>query len=135
MFQLFNRSSNKTRIAFLLLVGLVIASCSSAEQRAQSYYEHGAKLLAQHDNQKAAIEFKNAIRLKKDMLPAWRGLAQIDESVHHWAELVPVLKTIVELDPKDVETKLKLARIMLYGGATDEALKLVNSIEDADNAN
>ena len=93
------------------------------------------KLLAEHDNQKAAIEFRNAIKLKKDLLPAWRGLAQIEELDHHWQGLVPILRTIAELDPKDVETKLKLARLMLLGGATDEALKLVNGLDEGDNGN
>jgi tetratricopeptide (TPR) repeat protein len=128
------RSSAMTRLALLFLLGILISGCSSSAERAQSYYEHGAKLLAAHDNQKAAIEFKNAVKLNKGLLPAWRGLAQIDEFGHNWTELVPVLRTIVELDPKDVDTKLKLARLMLYGGATDEALKVVNSVTEADNA-
>ena len=54
---------------------------------------------------------------------------------HHWEGLVPILRTIVELDPKDVETKLKLARLMLLGGATDQALKLVNSLDEGANGN
>ena len=86
-------------------------ACGSSADRAQSYYEHGMKLLAAHDNQRAAIEFRNAIKLKKDLMPAWRGLAQIEELNHHWQGLVPILATIVELDPKDVETKLKLASL------------------------
>ena len=82
------------------------------------------QLLAAKNYKWAELEFKNAIRLKKDLLPAWRGLAQVEELNHHLQVLVPVLQTIVELDPKDVETKLKLARLTLYGGATDQALGL-----------
>ena len=41
----------------------------------------------------------------------------------------------MELDPKDVETKLKLARLTLLGGATDEALTLVNSLDEGGNGN
>ncbi len=130
-----NRPSTKIRFALLGLIALQVAACSSAADRAQSYYEHGVKLLAEHDNQKAAIEFRNAIKLKKDLLPAWRGLAQIEELDRHWQGLVPILRTIVELDPKDVETRLKLARLMLLGGATDEALKLVNGLDEAGNEN
>ncbi len=139
MFRLIARPLSKSRFVLVLpvvlLVALQVAGCSSSAQRAQSYYEDGAKLFAQHEYQKAAIEFRNAIGLKKDLLPAWRGLAQIEELDHHWAQLVPILRTIVELDPKDVETKLKLARLMLYGGAADQALKLVNGIDQAGNSN
>lgn len=124
-----------TRVAGFLLAAILLAGCSSAEQRAQSYYEHGMQLLAQHEHQKAVIEFRNAIKLKKDLLPAWRGLAQIEELDHRWEALVPVLQAIVELDPKDLETRLKLARIMLSAGAPKQALKLVEGLGEADDAN
>ena len=123
------------RVPIVVLAGIFLSACSSSEERAQSYYESGAKLLAAHENQKAAIEFKNAVQLNKKLLPAWRGLAAIDEQGHNWAELTGVLRTIADLDPKDTDAKLKLARLMLYGGATDEALKLVNGLEEADNSN
>ena len=63
----------------LIFAALSAAGCSSPEERAQSYYDSGMKLLAAHDDQKAAIEFRNAVKLKKDFLPAWRGLAQAEE--------------------------------------------------------
>jgi cellulose synthase operon protein C len=110
-----------------------VAGCGSSAERAQRYYESGAKLLAQHDVQRAAIEFKNAIKLKKDLVPAWRGLAEIEENNHHWDNLVAILRTITELDPKDEKTKLKLARLLLFVGATDQALKVVDGLNpDAD---
>ena len=126
------RSKVVTR--FVILAGLALAGCSSKAEQAQSYYDHGQKLLAAHDTKGAALEFKNAIRLKNDFLPAYRGLAQIDETDHNWTELVPTLRRIVDLDPKDVDTRLKLARLMLYAGATDQALKLVNDLDASDNA-
>ena len=123
------------RFSLLVLVGLCLAACSSAEQRAQGYYQQGEKFLAAHDNARAAIEFKNAVRLKKNLLPAWRGLAQADELEHHWTELAAVLRTILDLTPNDIETKLKLARLMLYGGSADQALALVKDLDDAGHAN
>jgi cellulose synthase operon protein C len=113
--------------AFFLLV-----ACSSSEEKAQRYYEHGLQLLAQHDDIKAWLEFKNAVRYKKDFLPAWKELAKVDETAHRPGELAGVLRTIVDLDPKDTDAKVKLARLMLFGGAADQALKLVNGIEGAD---
>jgi len=135
MFRLLARLNVNLRFARVLLVALValqLAGCSSSAQRAQNYYEDGAKLLSQHEYQKAGLQFRNAIALKKDLLPAWRGLAQVEEQQQHWAALVPILRTIVELDPKDVETKIKLARLMLDGGATDQATKVVSSIDGGD---
>jgi len=122
------------RLISFFLITFFLAACSSSAERAQSYYEKGMKYLQEHDNQKAEIEFKNAVKYKDDLLPAWRGLAQIDESAHQWQALIPVLKKIVELDGKDVDAKVKLARLMLFGGAADQALKLVNEINEPQNA-
>lgn len=121
--------------SLLILAGLCLAGCSSAEQRAQNYYQNGEKFLAAHDNPRAAIEFKNAVRLKKDMLPAWRGLAQADELDHRWTELVPVLRTIIDLAPNDLDAKLKLARLLLYAGSADQALAVVKDLDDTDDVN
>ena len=133
MFPVISQSSR--RLALLFLLAISVSACSSKAEQAQSYYEHGEKLLAEKNPQGAALEFKNAIRLQDKFLPAYRGLAGIDEANHNWSELVPTLRRIVELDPKDIDTKLKLARLMLYGNATDQALKLVNEIDATNNAN
>src|SRR3984957_20550907 len=103
--QIFSRSSTIS-LAFVALLALPLADCSSPEARAQSYYDSGMKLLAAHEDQKAAVEFRNALRLKKDFLPAWRGLAQTEETAHDWAGLVPVLRTVLDLDASDQATRL-----------------------------
>jgi tetratricopeptide (TPR) repeat protein len=108
MLQFISQPTATMRLTFLFMVALQVSGCGSPADRAQSYYERGVKLLAQHDNQRAALEFKNAIKLKKDLLPAWRDLGQIQELNHDWAGVIPTLRAIVELDPKDVATKLKL---------------------------
>ena len=134
MSHLFNRHAGKIRIAFVVLVALQAAACGSSQQRAESYYQNGMKLLAAQDNQKAAIEFRNALRLKRDLLPAWRGLAQADEAIHHLDGLVQDLQTILDLDPKDTPTRLKLARLLLAAGAVDQSLQVVNEAGQPDSA-
>ena len=121
------------RFAFMALVFLQIAACRSPEERAQRHYERGTELLAQNDPVKAAIEFKNALQLKRDLVGAWRGLAQIEEAKQNWEGLVAVLRTIVELAPTDVEAKLRYARLMLMANGLDEALKTVDAAGELDN--
>jgi cellulose synthase operon protein C len=121
---------------FAVLLGAVqLGGCSSPEVRAKGYYDHGMELLAQHDNARASIEFKNAIKAKKDYIPAWLGLAQIQELDRNWAAMAGILRNVVELDPKDLEHRQKLARLLLLGGSTDEALNLINAAYDLDNRN
>jgi tetratricopeptide (TPR) repeat protein len=117
------------------LAVLLVSGCSSSEERAKNYYEHGKALVAEHDNARAAIEFKNALKLKKDLLPAWRSLAEVDELAGQRGELIPIFRTIVELDPNDNGAKFKLAKLLVPAGALDEALNLVNATIDADSRN
>jgi cellulose synthase operon protein C len=131
----FKESLAKLSHALLLIVMLALAACSSAEQRAQNYYERGMKLLSQKDYVKASIEFRNALQLKKDLVPAWRGLAQVEDRNQNLEALVPILRTIVELDPKDLDARVRLVRLMVLGNALDDALKLINAAADQDGRN
>jgi len=82
--------SHATKLSIALAAALTLAACGSPEQRAQRYYEDGMKLLAAHEDAKAAVEFRNALRLKNNLLPAWRGLAQTEEDTGHLQGLVPI---------------------------------------------
>jgi tetratricopeptide (TPR) repeat protein len=121
--------------AFLLFSILLVAGCGSPEDRAQSYYERGMKLLSQRDYVKASIEFKNALQLKKDLVGAWRGLAQIEEQNQNWEAVRSTLRTVVELDSKDAESRVKLGQLMLLGNELDQALELINDADALDNRN
>jgi tetratricopeptide (TPR) repeat protein len=109
-------------IALLMLVG-----CSSPQERAKGYYEHGLQLLAAHDNKRAEIEFRNAVQYDRKLLPAWQSLAKVEELTHNWGALVGALRGVVDLDPNDMASRVKLARLLLLAGNVDEALRIVNA--------
>jgi len=124
---LFRSLSAKIPSALLALAVLLVAGCDSPEDRAQSYYEHGMKLFSEHDNARAAVELRNAVKLKKDMIGAWRALAQIEEINRNWGGVVTALRTVVDLDRNDVAARLNLGRLLLLAGSPDEALSLANA--------
>ena len=132
-------SSHASRLrahrALLLCAALALAGCASAEDRAQSHYQHGLELVQQKDYVKASLEFRNAVKLKKDLIPAWRELSQIEERNQNWEATAGILRTIVQLDPADLEARLRLGRLMLLGNALDDALKLVDAAGDVVNQN
>jgi cellulose synthase operon protein C len=125
----------KLRHVLPVLAILLLAACGSAEDRAQGHYERGAKLLAQQDFVRASIEFRNAVRLKKNLVAAWRGLAQIEERNRNWGALNATLRTIVDLDPKDADSRLSLGKLLLLSNSLDEALTLANAAHALDSKN
>src|SRR5437899_9585694 len=113
--------------ALTILGATLLSGCSSSEQRAQNYYENGMKLLAANDFARAGVELRNAVKLNKTLLPAWRALEQVEEHNRNMGALVPIERAIVEVDPNDVNTKLRLARVLSLTGSVDEALTQVNA--------
>jgi tetratricopeptide (TPR) repeat protein len=110
----------------LSLAALQFSGCSSPEQRADDYYKQGMSYLAKKEYVKAKLEIKNALQLKGDMIEAWRALAQIDEHEQNWKELAGSLRKIIELNPKDIGSMLRLSKLFLVGGAPEHALKLAS---------
>src|SRR5215813_15643310 len=128
---LVHASRHRAHRALALCAFLLLTGCGSAED----YYQRGMKLLEQKDYVKAGIEFRNAVKLKKDLVPAWHELSQIEERNQNWEATAGILRTIVQLDPSDLETRLRLGRLMLLGNALDDALKLIDAAGDVVNQN
>lgn len=124
-----------SRAAFVALTVGIVAGCSSPQERAQSYYQRGKQLQAQHDSKRAEIEFLNAVKYNDKLLPAWKSLAEVEEADRNWRGLAGALHNIVELDPNDLSARLKLGRLELMGGAYNDALSLVNDVKAPDDQN
>jgi tetratricopeptide (TPR) repeat protein len=123
------------RNTILVLAALQLGACSSPQERAQKYYENGLKLFAQHENAKAAIEFRNAVKLKKDLPEAWKLLAEIDEASRNWPGLAADMRALVDIDPKDASARLTLGKLLLLAGSSEEALGLANTGLQLDDRN
>jgi tetratricopeptide (TPR) repeat protein len=130
-----NLSFGTIRQVVLAVAFLFLAGCSSPEDKAQRYYERGMELLSKQDYVKAGIEFKNAIQNKKDLIGAWRGLLAVETHNQNVQGEVAILRTIVELDPKDLDSKLKLGHLLLVGGEADRALELADAAIALDGRN
>lgn len=135
MLKIFGAPNRTIQLVFFVVLVLQIAGCDSVEDRAKNYYEHGIKLLSEHDNAKAAIELRNAVKLKRDLIGAWKALAEIDKAIRNWPGVVTDMRTIVELTPNDVSARLKLGKLLLLAGGSEEALRLVTNGIELDNHN
>lgn len=112
-------------------IALLLGACGSPEQRAQQYYESGMALIAKGDDINARLELIKAVKYKNDNVEVWRALAAIDERTQGTG-LFQNLRRIVELDPKDLDARIKLARIMVSGGAAEPALKVLDAAVEGD---
>src|SRR5262245_45421762 len=80
--------------ALVGLAALHLSSCGSPEDRAQDHYQRGMSFSAKNEPKRARIEFRNAIRVKNDFLPALRALAGIEESERNWQAFAATLRRI-----------------------------------------
>ena len=135
MSKLFNRPRVLNSRVCFVLAALLLAGCSSKEDRAQSYYAHAMQLISEHDDVKARIELRNALQLKDNMVGAWQALSQLEERNKNWSGVISASRKISELDPKDIEARLRLAKLALLGGALDQALDWVNKASEIDPKN
>src|SRR5258705_9039811 len=118
----------------VVLTNATLAGCGSPEQNAQKYYESGMALIEKKDDIGARLELLKAVKYKGDNVEVWRALAGIDERTKAQSLFLD-LRRIVELDPKDIDSRIKLARIMAGGGAAEAAQKLLEVVNDDDKPN
>jgi len=115
----------------VVILGVLLAACGSPEQRAEEYYQSGMALIAKHDDLAARLELLKAVKYKSDKVEVWKALTGIDERTKA-NSLFLDLRRIVELDPKDLDARLKLARIMVAGGAAEPAIKILDAATEGD---
>jgi cellulose synthase operon protein C len=118
--------------SIFVLLPLVLAGCGSPETRSQDYFEKGMALLKQGDDLNARVALTTSLKFNSNRIEAWRAVAGIDERTQAFSSLFQDLRRIVELDPKDVDTRLRLARIMIANNGNAAALKLLEGATDED---
>ncbi len=123
------------RRSLLILTVVLLAACGSPEQQAQDHYQRGMTFLSQQDYARASVELRNAVRLKRDLVDAWRALARIDEHNQNWRALASTLRTIIELDSADVAARLKLGKFVFLSGSFDQALSIANAAAEVTDKN
>jgi Tfp pilus assembly protein PilF len=115
---------------FVVAFPLVLAGCSSPEQRAEAHYRSGNELVEKGEFVRAGLEFRNAIKYNEKMASAWFGLALVEEKSGNVKAVAGALQRVVELDPQQVDAKVKLATILLAFGDTDQALVHANAANE-----
>src|SRR5882724_1082360 len=110
---------------------ILLAGCGSPEERAQGFYEKGMELIAKTDDLGARVQLHSALKFKADRVDVWRALVGVEERLKSGPAVFQDLRRVVELDPNDLDARVKLARILVGGGAGDAALRMIESVDDS----
>src|ERR1700726_4037094 len=122
----------RVRAIIIALPLFLLAGCGSPEQRSQDYFDRGMALLRKNDDLNARVALTTSLKFNSGRIEAWRALAGIDERTKSSSSLFQDPRRIVELDPKDIDARLRLARIMFANNGGDAALKLLDAAGEED---
>jgi cellulose synthase operon protein C len=121
-------AKNKIKIfAAILMASVALSACTPPAEKAKAYLASGQKYLEQKDYVKAALEFRNALKISQDNADAWFGMAQIEEQSQNWNLVQGDLSKAIEINPKHVKARMALSRLNMLAGNFDAALKQVDS--------
>ncbi len=120
------KSLSFLRVCSLAALAVLAAACDSPQERAQSYYERGLKFVAEGDTVKANLEFRNALKLNNDFVPALYQLAKVEAGNRRLDRAARIYLRIVDQDPEHVDARVELASILLLAGQIDQALKIAD---------
>lgn len=110
------RNNLKVLVLSLLLATLFSTSgCTNPEKAKAAHLSRGEAYLAESKFQEASIEFRNAIQIDDRLAAAHWGLARAYEGMRRLPELLDALKKTVELDPNNLEARIKLGNFYLRG--------------------
>jgi tetratricopeptide (TPR) repeat protein len=110
----------------MVLATAWLAGCSSAEDRAQGHFDRGVQFADEGDPIKAALEFRSALQLDQNMVPAMYELAKIEQQQGDLEGAARELASIAERDPTHLEARIDLARLLLLGNQLEQALKFAD---------
>ncbi|MDP8567584.1 tetratricopeptide repeat protein [Methylophilus aquaticus] len=105
----------------VLVVVLVLLFSKTPEEKVQAYYEKGMAFLENDELDKANIEFRNALQIKKNVTAAVYGMAQVAEKKGDLKAAYQHYLTVAEQDNKHVMARVKLANIYMLAGQPEKA--------------
>ena len=118
-----------SRLILVLVTIILLAGCSSRQERAQEHLHKGDAYLAAGNDARAEVEYQTAIRNDGQLVKAYNGLASIAERKGDWQNLYRYLHKIVELQPGNTAAEVKLGDLYVAGGKISDAADLVSRLE------
>lgn len=103
-------------LSLLLVAVISLAGCTNAEKAKAEHLSKGEAYLKDNRYQEASIEFRNALQIDDSLAAAHWGLARSYEGLTRFQEAFEEMKRVVELDPNNLEARIKLGNYYLGAG-------------------
>jgi tetratricopeptide (TPR) repeat protein len=111
----------------LVLAALVFAGCALSPQAKEArFLEAGKKALARKEFSRAVIQFKNAIRMKKDDAEPYYQLGLAYTGNGEPRSAFGAFSKAAELDPKRTDVQVRMAALLI----TSQDASLIDKAED-----
>jgi tetratricopeptide (TPR) repeat protein len=103
----------------------LLSACGNAQSRKARYIQHGQSYFAAGNFDKARVEFRNAAQIDPKDAEVRFLLGEVAERTNDTREALGQYGSAVIEDPKLAKARAALARIYVYGGAPERAVKLL----------
>ncbi|WP_299471893.1 tetratricopeptide repeat protein [uncultured Roseibium sp.] len=110
----------------LSLSVLVLAGCSSSEERAEEHYKRGLELVEEGELTKASLEFRNALKLDSEHIDALFAFGELQERQGEFQSAYGVYNGVAEQDATHLPSRLKLMYMLLTANQVEQAQKYLD---------
>jgi tetratricopeptide (TPR) repeat protein len=108
-------------LLILIAAALFLGACTTPEKVKAQHVARGQALLKEKKFQEASLEFRNALQIDDRLAEAHWGLANAYEGLQRYQEAFEEMKQVVELDPNNLDVRVKLGNYYLMGSKQSPA--------------
>ncbi len=116
----------RTGVLLTSLAAVVcLTACGGAQSRFDSHFKKGKAYYAQGDFVKASVEFRNALQIEPQNDAARLAAGEAAEKLHKPRDAYGLYQAVVDASPTNAAARVDLARLMVYSGSADQAVKVI----------
>ncbi|HAG94207.1 MAG: hypothetical protein CMK83_15105 [Pseudomonadales bacterium] len=112
----------------ILLFGVTLSGCDGQESRKQKYLTEAEQSFLEQDYEKARINYKNVLKIDPKDVNGLMGFARTLEKLADWRGAVGRYRAVLEIEPDNVEAKVKLGQLYLMANEYSMAMELAETI-------
>src|SRR2546430_1168847 len=105
----------------LIAAALLLGACTTPEKAKAQHVARGQALLKELKFQEASLEFRAALQIDEKLADAHWGLANAYEGLQRYQEAFEEMKQVVDLDPNNLEVRVRLGDYYLMGSQQSPA--------------